>query len=162
MEIREIRLSELKELLMIYRHLHPLDEPLPGQQAVEATWQAIQENPDLFCFGGYVDGMLVSSCLLAIIPNLTRGCRSYGIIENVVTHAGFRRKGYGQAVLKHALSHAWKMNCYKVMLLTGRKDEATYRFYESVGFDRHSKQAFLAKPMKARNDIPTGLEKSNC
>jgi hypothetical protein len=35
------------------------------------------------------------------------------------------------------------------MLLTGRKDEGTYRFYESIGFDRHAKQAFLAKPGKA-------------
>jgi hypothetical protein len=32
------------------------------------------------------------------------------------------------------------------MLLTGRKNEGTYQFYESVGFDRHAKQAFLAKP----------------
>jgi hypothetical protein len=31
------------------------------------------------------------------------------------------------------------------MLLTGRKDESIYRFYESAGFDRYAKQAFLAK-----------------
>lgn len=35
---------------------------------------------------------------------------------------------------------------YKVMLLTGRKDAATLRFYEGAGFDRHGKQAFIAKP----------------
>jgi hypothetical protein len=45
-----------------------------------------------------------------------------------------------------ALKHAWDRNCYKVMLLTGRKNEGIYRFYESAGFDRHAKQAFLAKP----------------
>jgi len=50
MEIREIRSSELRELLMLYRHLHLSDGPLPGQKAVEATWQAIQENPDLTLF----------------------------------------------------------------------------------------------------------------
>ena len=37
-------------------------------------------------------------------------------------------------------------NCYKVMLLTGRKDESTFRFYESAGFDRNAKQAFVATP----------------
>jgi hypothetical protein len=31
------------------------------------------------------------------------------------------------------------------MLLTGRKDEATLRFYEQAGFDQHDKQAFVAK-----------------
>ena len=35
------------------------------------------------------------------------------------------------------------------MLLTGSKNEETYRFYESAGFDRHAKQAFLARPGKA-------------
>ena len=31
------------------------------------------------------------------------------------------------------------------MLLTGRKDEATFQFYESAGFNRNDKQAFVAK-----------------
>ena len=30
--------------------------------------------------------------------------------------------------------------------MTGRKDEHTLRFYEQAGFDRHGKQAFVAKP----------------
>jgi len=51
-----------------------------------------------------------------------------------------------KAVLAHALDDAWRQNCYKVMLLTGRKDEATLRFYEHAGFDPHDKQAFVAKP----------------
>jgi hypothetical protein len=46
-----------------------------------------------------------------------------------------------------ALSVAWRQHCYKVMLLTGRKDEGTLRFYEQAGFDRHEKQAFVAKPV---------------
>jgi GNAT superfamily N-acetyltransferase len=57
-----------------------------------------------------------------------------------------RRQGYAKAVLLEALKDAWAASCYKVMLLTGRKDEATFRFYESVGFDRNGKQAFIAKP----------------
>jgi ribosomal protein S18 acetylase RimI-like enzyme len=57
-----------------------------------------------------------------------------------------RRQGYAKAVLLEALEDAWAANCYKVMLLTGRKDDATFRFYESVGFNRNEKQAFVAKP----------------
>ena len=49
-----------------------------------------------------------------------------------------------QAVWTEAL--AWRERCYKVMLMTGRKDEHTLRFYEQAGFDRHGKQAFVAKP----------------
>jgi hypothetical protein len=48
--------------------------------------------------------------------------------------------------LKEALADAWAARCYKVVLLTGRKDEATLRFYEAAGFDGNAKQAFVAKP----------------
>jgi GNAT superfamily N-acetyltransferase len=68
------------------------------------------------------------------------------VIENVVTHAGYRRRGYAKALLTKALADAWAVQCYKVMLLTGRKDEATFRFYEAAGFDRNAKQAFVARP----------------
>ncbi|MFH0941592.1 MAG: GNAT family N-acetyltransferase [Chloroflexota bacterium] len=146
MEIREIKEAEPGELLNLYSHLHSSDDPLPEKAVVDAVWQDILANPNLKYFGLYADSKLVSSCTISVIPNLTRGCRPYGVIENVVTHRDFRRKGYGRAVLRHALEYAWSRNCYKVMLQTGRKDEGTFRFYESAGFDRHAKQAFLAKP----------------
>jgi GNAT superfamily N-acetyltransferase len=94
-----------------------------------------------------VEQTLVSSCALSVIPNLTRGCKPYGLIENVVTHSNHRNQGYGKALLAHTLAYAWSVGCYKVMLLTGRKDPATFQFYESAGFNRHEKQAFIAKPM---------------
>jgi GNAT superfamily N-acetyltransferase len=144
--IRELRKTELQALLGLYEHLHASDAPLPPQDEVEEVWNAIQENPDLRYFGVFVDDALVSSCTLSVIPNLTRGCRPYGVIENVVTNPLFRRQGHRRSVLQHALTAAWRAGCYKVMLLTGRKDEGTYRFYESAGFDRDAKQAFVAKP----------------
>ena len=52
------------------------------------------------CFGLYMDGGLVASCTLTLTPNLTRGCRPYGVIENVVTDVGFRKRGFAKAVLE--------------------------------------------------------------
>jgi GNAT superfamily N-acetyltransferase len=146
MNIRLIRPNELNELLALYVHLHQSDEPLPEPRVVQTVWKELMANPHCKYFGGYVSNTLVSSCTINVIPNLTRRCQPYGIIENVVTHPSHRNQGIGKAVLDHALSHAWSLGCYKVMLLTGRKDEATFKFYESAGFDRHAKQAFLAKP----------------
>ena len=93
-----------------------------------------------------VEGQLATSCTLVIIPNLTRGARPYGLIENVVTHAEYRQRGIGTRLLRHALQIAWEQNCYKVMLLTGRQDEATLRFYEKAGFQRGLKTGVIAKP----------------
>ncbi len=146
MNIRLIHPNELNELLALYEHLHKSDEPLPESSVVQAVWQELMANPRYRYFGSYVGNTLVASCTITVIPNLTRGCKPYGVIENVVTHASHRNKGYGKALLAHALSHAWSTGCYKVMLLTGRKDETTLQFYESAGFDRHAKQAFHAKP----------------
>ena len=146
MQLREIREYELADLLRLYEDLHESDFPLPDQSVVERTWESIVRS-DQHCYpGAYVDGNLVGTCALVVIPNLTRGCKPYGVIENVVTASGFRRKGIGTALLQYALKQAWQRECYKVMLLTGRMNEETYRFYEAAGFDRHSKQAFLAKP----------------
>ncbi|MBN1428192.1 MAG: GNAT family N-acetyltransferase [Anaerolineae bacterium] len=146
METREIKESELDALLDLYAHLHASDDPLPERTVVEAIWEEIQRSPNFQYFGIFVDGRLVSSCTLSIVPNLTRGCRPYGVIENVVTHSDYRRSGYGSTILRYTLERAWGRKCYKVMLLTGRKSQAVYDFYESVGFDGQAKQAFLAKP----------------
>ena len=141
MVIRPIEATELNELLALYRYLHTTDDPLPDQKVLQSVWQDLLKSPCYQYFGSYVNDDLIASCNLTIIPNLTRGCKPYGVIENVVTHAEHRHQGHGKALLKHALSHAWSVGCYKVMLMTGRKDQETLNFYESAGFDRHEKQA---------------------
>ena len=146
MDIRPLTHSDLPSLLALYRHLHAADSVLPPQSEIDAVWAEILVNPRLRYFGGFLGAALVSSCTVSVIPNLTRSCRPYGLIENVVTHADHRQRGYGKAMLAAALAHAWSVDCYKVMLLTGRKDQATLQFYRSAGFDPDGKQAFIAKP----------------
>ena len=146
MNIRELRAKDLAPLLGLYTHLHEHDDPLPSAPEVQAVWTEALANPRIRYFGGWDEGQLVASCTLTIIPNLTRACRPYGVIENVVTHTAHRGEGWGHALLQHTLAHAWRERCYKVMLMTGSKDENTLRFYEQAGFDRHGKQAFVAKP----------------
>ncbi|MBU0746348.1 MAG: GNAT family N-acetyltransferase [Gammaproteobacteria bacterium] len=145
MNIRKLHAHELMQLLDLYKHLHEHDDPLPSASAVEAVWAEVLANPRIQYLGAYVDGALVSTCTLTVVPNLTRACRPYGVIENVVTHPTYRGQGWGQAILKHALDQARQQHCYKVMLMTGRRDETTLQFYEKAGFDRRGKQAFVAK-----------------
>lgn len=145
MEVRQIAPSELKSMLALYQHLHDTDDPLPDTATVESIWQELMGNPRYRYFGVYAAEQLVSSCTVTVVPNLTRGCKPYALVENVVTHADHRKHGYGKAVLVEALSFAWSQGCYKVMLMTGRKDEATLQFYEAAGFNRSDKQAFAMK-----------------
>ena len=91
-----------------------------------------------------VGGCLASSCTLCIVPNLTHAARPFGVIENVVTHSDYRRRGLGHAVLAAALDTAWAADCYKVMLATGSQRPETLRFYERAGFKR-GRTAFQAR-----------------
>lgn len=146
MHVRELTSADLDALLALYEHLHEQDLPLPERRVVEAVWAEALANPRIRYFGGYDKESLVSACTITLIPNLTRACRPYGVIENVVTHRAHRGKGWGKRLLQEALAYAWASGSYKVMLLTGRKDEATLRFYEGAGFSRDGKTGFIAKP----------------
>ena len=145
MEIRALRKEDLDQLLALYEHLNPNDLPLPPRSRVDAVWAELWSDPAYHYFGGFIGTQLVTSCTLTIIPNLTRGCAPYALIENVVTHAKYRNRGYGKAVLARAVDVAWAAGCYKVMLMTGRKDAATLHFYKSAGFDSGEKTAFIKR-----------------
>ncbi|MFW9988383.1 MAG: GNAT family N-acetyltransferase [Candidatus Odinarchaeota archaeon] len=146
MLIRHIRENELEELLNLYTHLHRQDAPLPDKLMLLSIWKEITQNSLLHYFVVEDNNKIVSSCTLSIIPNLTRGARPYGVIENMVTHTDYRNRGFGTSILRHALDFAWKNNCYKVMLLTGSKDPAIYQFYENAGFKKGIKTGFIAYP----------------
>ena len=118
MEIERLESSALGDLLELYQHLHDSDDPPPDDAVAHQTWEKIVSSPDMHCFGIRQQEQLVSTCFIALLPNLTRACRPYAVIENVVTHADHRGQGYARALLQYALQHAWQQDCYKVMQLT--------------------------------------------
>lgn len=78
-----------------------------------------------------------------VILNLTRNARPYALIENVVTHPDYRKRGLASQCLNYAKQIARQADCYKIMLLTGAKDEATLNFYRKAGFNSSDKTAFI-------------------
>ena len=89
------------------------------------------------------DGKIVASCVCVIIPNLTRNVRPYAFVENVVTHGKYRKKGYATDCLNFAKKIAEENHCYKMMLLTGSKEESTLNFYRNAGYNSSDKTAFI-------------------
>lgn len=140
--IREVRSRDLSALLELYTHLHELGIP-ENSEHLKRTWETICNDSNHLIVVCEVDGHIVSSCVCVIIPNLTRNVRPYAFIENVVTHADYRGKGYATACLDFARNIALQSNCYKMMLLTGSKNENTLRFYERAGYNQNDKTAFI-------------------
>lgn len=140
--IREANKNDLKELLELYLYLH--EDSIPNQdEHLENTWKQIMEDKNHHLIVNEIDGKIVSSCVCVIIPNLTRNVRPYAFVENVVTHADYRKKGYASECLNYARTIAKNENCYKMMLLTGSKREETLRFYENAGYNSSDKTAFV-------------------
>lgn len=140
--IREANKNDLNALLELYLYLH--EDSIPNQdEHLENTWKQIMEDKNHHLIVNEIDGKIVSSCVCVIIPNLTRNVRPYAFVENVVTHADYRKKGYASECLNYAKAIAKKENCYKMMLLTGSKREETLRFYEKAGYNSKDKTAFI-------------------
>ena len=141
--VRLIRYDELEKLLSLYQQLHPEDPYVRGRESLETLWNEIYNDPNLHYLVIEKDEKIISSCSLAIIKNLTRNLRPYGLIENVITYSGYRKNGYGTKVLHKAVEIAEENNCYKVMLLTGSKTKETLSFYEKAGFIQGIKTGFI-------------------
>lgn len=92
--IRDATHEDLNDLLALYRHLHP-DDPEIDQVSAKRILSAMIHSGSVFPIILEQAGSIVSSCTLAIIPNLSRGGKPYGVIENVVTHTSHRRSGLG-------------------------------------------------------------------
>lgn len=140
--VREVKETELMELLGLYLHLHEESVPEMTEHLCN-TWDTIMKDKNHHIIVKVADGKLVSSCVCVIIPNLTRNVRPYAFVENVVTHGDYRGKGYATECLNYAGEIAKKENCYKMMLLTGSKEEATLRFYGNAGYNSTDKTAFI-------------------
>lgn len=140
--VREIGDNELTALLRLYTQLH--DNQMPEQtEAILRVWAQIRDDENHRIIVAEEDGRLVSSCVLVIIPNLTHGQRPYALIENVITDEAYRRRGLASACLDFARNTATAANCYKIMLMTGSKQEATHRFYEQAGYNSSDKTAYI-------------------
>lgn len=140
--VREVYENELNELLELYLYLH--EDTIPEvTEYLNSTWNTIIQDENHHIIVKIADHKIVSSCVCVIIPNLTRNIRPYAFIENVVTRADYRGKGFATECLYYAKEIAEKEGCYKMMLLTGSKQKSTLDFYSNAGYNCTDKTAFI-------------------
>ncbi|HTO64796.1 MAG TPA: GNAT family N-acetyltransferase [Bradyrhizobium sp.] len=121
----------------VSRHAEP-------QEIAERIWRQTVDRDGLFVLVSEADNHIVSTCTLITVPNLLRGGRQYGFIENVVTHPDYQPRGHGRAVIGAALNEAWRQDCYHVLLQSGKADPRVHRFYEGCGFEPGLRTAYAA------------------
>jgi GNAT superfamily N-acetyltransferase len=114
-------------------------------ERAEQIWAQTLAREGVAVFVSEADSRIVSTCMLITTPNLLRGGRQFGIVENVATHPGFQGRGHGRAVIAAALADAWKQDCYQVLMQSGRADPRVHRFYENCGFVPGLRTAYCAR-----------------
>ena len=143
--IREAALSDVTALQELYLK-HLTQHPPEGAQDIN-EWSLLLakliNDSDYHLLVGTIDDDVVSSVTLVVIRNLTHNLRPYSLIENVVTHCDYRKMGYASAMIEEAGKIAKDNDCYKMMLMTGSKEESTLRVYERCGFNMNDKTAFI-------------------
>jgi GNAT superfamily N-acetyltransferase len=142
LKVREVRDRDLAGLLELYTYLHNNSVPQIDSIILE-IWNKILSDSSHHIIVGLIDEKIVSSCVLVIVPNLTRNQRPYALIENVVSHEQYRGRGYATELLNYAKELALRANCYKIMLSTSSKEESTLNFYRKAGFNSEDKTAFV-------------------
>ena len=105
------------------------DHPDPSEWTTASEYEQVQkapdyrENLDLYVKGP--DGEYVSCCIVWYDRH-----NRMGIFEPVCTHAGFRRKGFGQAVVMEGIRRIAALGAEKAQVGSGQ------RFYEAIGFQK--------------------------
>ena len=136
MRVRPLTLADTGDALALY-----LDLTAGPKEVFAGDYERVLSHPGTTIYGAEVDGRIRSMLTLHLLPNVTWVGRPYGLVENVITDAGYRKKGLGKTVMLHALGEAQAAGAYKVMLMTGVQRAAT-GFYEACGFESTGKIGF--------------------
>jgi hypothetical protein len=83
LHVREVQSADFNDIIRLYRQLHPRDS-IPQDGSVEQSFERILASPGLRLFVLELDGVVVATTYLNVIPNLTRSASPYAVIENVV------------------------------------------------------------------------------
>lgn len=142
MEVRFAKYNDFGGIMDLYEFLNSGDTLAPLDQ-LKNIWDEIMNDPQRYRYAVVEEqGRLLATSCITVIPNLTRKGRPYAVIENVITHPDFRRKGFGKAMIQLLLGFAKEKNCYKVMLLSAHNRTEAHDFYLSLGFNGDIKKGF--------------------
>ncbi|WP_323797327.1 GNAT family N-acetyltransferase [Nisaea sp.] len=140
---RTLRPDDFDDALALYRELSGT-RPVADGDFGRDRFREVLDRDGTAIYGAEMDGSIVSMATIHLMPNMTYGGRPYALVENVVTLKTHQGRGIGRGVMNALIDAAWAADAYKVMLLTGRRAEAS-GFYEKLGFDGDEKHGMILR-----------------
>jgi GNAT superfamily N-acetyltransferase len=137
LEIRSARLEDVPAIVALLADdtLGARREGDPSSPAYAAAFADIAADPRQLLAVGTLDGEIVATMQLTIIPGLSRQGAKRALIEAVRVHGDQRGRGLGRQLITWATDEARAQGCAVVQLTTDRSRVDAHRFYESLGFE---------------------------
>ncbi len=122
------------------RLLGQLNENVPPAptERHRAAFEAVAADPRQRLLVVELDGAVIGTAVLVIVPNLGHNGAPYALIENVVVDEAARGAGHGERLLRYMIDEARAAGCYKVVLTSRKSRTDAHRFYKRLGFEATS------------------------
>lgn len=137
--IRRAKREDVAALVDLYQQLS-LDEAredsgpsLPA--AYGDAFEQVDADPRQHLLVAELDGRIVGSLVLIVVPNLSHRGTPWAEIENMVVDEDARGNGIGESLVNAAIETARAAGCYKLTLTSNLRRTDAHRFYERLGFE---------------------------
>ncbi|HWR70296.1 MAG TPA: GNAT family N-acetyltransferase [Dehalococcoidia bacterium] len=142
-EAPRIRLAEERDVARIvelYRELTISDSAVehsrnPTLADYQLIFAEIRADPRQKLSVAELQGEVVGTIVLLVIPNLSHNGTPWAFLENLIVTEKHRRRGLGRMLLEHAVELARKSGCHMVELCSDVRRKEAHRLYDSMGFE---------------------------
>ncbi|WP_232468777.1 GNAT family N-acetyltransferase [Croceicoccus marinus] len=107
-------------------------EPLDPRYV--AGFEAVDADPRQTLVVAELDGDIVGTMQITILPGIGRLGAVRGQFESVHIAESLRGQGHGAAMIRWAMDHCREQGCAFVQLTSDRRRAGAHSFYEGLGF----------------------------
>ncbi|HTE87170.1 MAG TPA: GNAT family N-acetyltransferase [Dehalococcoidia bacterium] len=146
--VREACEEDLPRILVLLYQLtqtssHPEPKPRDLNDRHLEVFREFLGSPFFHLLVLEVDGTILGTLHLYLVPNIAHGGQPWAIVEHVVVDDTQRSKGYGEVMMAESVKMAKEAGAFKVSLGSSVLRVDSHRFYERIGFDAHQKGFIL-------------------
>jgi GNAT superfamily N-acetyltransferase len=134
--VREAASDDLEAVVALQREdvIREVREDDVPVSAYRAAFDEITADAHQQLLVGEVDGEVVATAQVTWVRRLTYVGGEMGIVESVRVRSDLRRRGLGEALMRHVLDLGRARGAVRVELTTNAQRDEARRFYERLGF----------------------------
>jgi len=141
MNIHRATLDDLRPLSHLFDQYRIFYKQKSNPTAAESFIQERLSLNESVIFMAKIDGEYTG--FTQLYPSFTSvGMKRIWILNDLYVHQDFRKKGVGEALIRHTFEYARKTGRTKVMLETGKDNIQAQKLYEKIGFTRSTSMIY--------------------